>query len=274
MKIAWLTDIHLNFVSPDTWRKFVRSIRIAKPDAVLISGDIGEAQSVCSYLADLDAALQIPIYFVLGNHDFYNGSIARVRQDVQRLVSSGGRMIYLSVGQVVELTKTTALVGHDGWADTRFGDFNNSGVILNDYLLIRELRPKGLHGHFGPRPKSELVIILQRLAAEAATHFEACLNEALTSYDNVIAVTHVPPFREACWYGSHISDDSFLPHFSSKVVGDVMAAAMKRHPNKNLTVLCGHTHGSGTAQILPNLEVLTGGATYGEPAVSRIIEIQ
>jgi len=274
MKIAWFTDIHLNFVSPDTWRKFVRLIRIAKPDAVLISGDIGEAQSVCSYLKDLDSALQIPIYFVLGNHDFYNGSINRVRNTVQELVSSCQHLTYLSSNRVVELTEATALVGHDGWADARFGDFNNSGVILNDYLLIQELRPKGLHGHFGPRPKSELVIILQRLAAEAATHFESYLNEALNSHENVIAVTHVPPFREACWYEGHISDDDFLPHFSSKVVGDVMAAAMKRHPNKNLTVLCGHTHGSGTAQILPNLEVLTGGATYGEPAISRIIEIQ
>jgi hypothetical protein len=32
-----------------------------------------------------------------------------------------------------------------------------------------------------------------------------------------------------------------------------------------MTVLCGHTHGAGRAQLLPNLEVKTGGADYGWP---------
>ena len=39
-----------------------------------------------------------------------------------------------------------------------------------------------------------------------------------------------------------------------------------------MTVLCGHTHGEGQAQILPNLKVLTGGAKYGEPRVQRVFE--
>jgi 3',5'-cyclic-AMP phosphodiesterase len=38
------------------------------------------------------------------------------------------------------LTPNTALVGHDGWGDGRLGDLNWSGVILNDFLLIEELR--------------------------------------------------------------------------------------------------------------------------------------
>ncbi len=41
-----------------------------------------------------------------------------------------------------------------------------------------------------------------------------------------------------------------------------------------MTVLCGHTHGSGDAQILPNLRVLTGGAVYGRPGVQRVIEVE
>lgn len=34
-----------------------------------------------------------------------------------------------------------------------------------------------------------------------------------------------------------------------------------------------HTHGSGEAQILPNLRVLTGGARYGAPVVQRVLEV-
>jgi 3',5'-cyclic-AMP phosphodiesterase len=52
-----------------------------------------------------------------------------------------------------------------------------------------------------------------------------------------------------------------------------LAGAMKRWPGRKMTVLCGHTHGSGEAKILPNLNVLTGGAEYGTPVVQRILEI-
>ena len=48
---------------------------------------------------------------------------------------------------------------------------------------------------------------------------------------------------------------------------------MKAHPNRELTVLCGHTHGEGEAQILKNLRVLTGGAKYGVPTIQQVFEM-
>ena len=48
---------------------------------------------------------------------------------------------------------------------------------------------------------------------------------------------------------------------------------MEEHANCNLTVLCGHTHGTGCAEILPNLVVKTGGAEYGHPKLQGIIEL-
>jgi hypothetical protein len=40
-----------------------------------------------------------------------------------------------------------------------------------------------------------------------------------------------------------------------------------------MTVLCGHTHGGGQAQILPNLRVLTGGARYGRLELQQVLEV-
>jgi len=37
--------------------------------------------------------------------------------------------------------------------------------------------------------------------------------------------------------------------------------------------LVGHTHGAGTNEPLPNLQVITGGADYGHPQIERIIEV-
>lgn len=46
MRLAWLTDIHLNFVDAAALPPFLESIA-QRADAVAISGDIGESQDVC-----------------------------------------------------------------------------------------------------------------------------------------------------------------------------------------------------------------------------------
>ena len=129
-----------------------------------------------------------------------------------------------------------------------------------DGMLARE------HGQ-----KSRMGAVLNELGDEAAGYFEELLPRALESFENVILVTHVPPFREACWYDGKISNDDYLPHFSCKAVGEVLVRTMQRYPKRRLTVLCGHTHGAGVAQILDNLVVKTGGAEYGAPALQEVL---
>ncbi len=40
---------------------------------------------------------------------------------------------------------------------------------------------------------------------------------------------------------------------------------MGARPDRDMTVLCGHTHGEGYVEVLPNLRMRTGGAVYGQP---------
>ena len=81
MRLVWLTDIHLNFVDAQRLREFLESIR-QQADAVAISGDIAESPGVVHYLKTMEEVLQKPIYFVLGNDDFYRSSIAKTRLQV------------------------------------------------------------------------------------------------------------------------------------------------------------------------------------------------
>ena len=162
----------------------------------------------------------------------------------------------------MELTRETGLLGHDSWADGRLGRGAASTVLLNDYRLIEEFRGANIGARFAT---------LRALAEEAATHFRLILPDALDRFRRLILLTHVPPFREACWHEGDISDDEFLRHFTCKVVGDVLMETMSQRPDRDLTVLCGHTHGAGTVEILPNLRVWTGGAAYGKPEVQRVI---
>jgi Icc protein len=82
-RIAWLTDIHLDFLSPQKVKAFCRNIVEHNPEAVLIGGDIGDARTIKVYLRILEDELCRPIYFVLGNHDYYRGSIAGVRTAIK-----------------------------------------------------------------------------------------------------------------------------------------------------------------------------------------------
>jgi len=266
MRLGWLTDIHLNFVSPRKRSQFYAQVREEKLDALVFGGDIGEADSVTELLAEMANGLRIPIYFVLGNHDFYGGSIGSVREAVAREAAASRWLHWLPANGVIPLTANTALVGHDSWADGRLGDFFGSEVMLNDYVLIAELR--GLN-------KQERFAKLNALGDEAVGFLDSRVRQALgQEYRNVIALTHVPPFRHSCWHEGQVSNDDFLPHFACQALGERLAVIMREHPDRTMTVLCGHTHSPGVAGILSNLKVLTGGAQYGEPKLQQVLELE
>ncbi len=275
-RLAWLTDIHLNFVSPDNVAVLVHQVQQGYPDAVFVGGDIGEADSFAGFLRRLVALLELPIYFVLGNHDFYHGSITEVREAARSLHRDSAQLNWLPDADVIHLTDETTLVGHGGWGDGRIGNFLQSDVLLNDYALIQELRQ--LHRPDAVSPESiltpKLLEMLHSLGDEAAEHLREVIPKALEESGHVVVLTHVPPFQEACWHQRQISDKNWAPHFTCQAVGDVLEEFMKLYPNRRMTVLCGHTHSSGQAQILANLEVLTGEAEYGLPKVQQILEVK
>jgi Icc-related predicted phosphoesterase len=165
---------------------------------------------------------------------------------------------------VVELTESTGLIGHGGWADGRLGLGQRSQVVLNDYVHIGEFVGLGQEERFRQ---------LNTLGDQAAEYFRNLLPTAAERFPNLLLLTHVPPFREACWHEGRVSDDEYLPHFASWAVGEVLAEVMSGFPESDLTVLCGHTHSDGEVKIAPNLHVRTGGAVYGRPQVQELIVV-
>ncbi len=264
MRVVWATDIHLNFLNPKERETFFSSILEQKPDALFITGDIAEAPTLEPLLMEMNQSIQRPVYFVLGNHDFYYSSISQVRSTLQNLCHAHQNLTYLSGHGIVQLTPTTALLGHDGWGDGRFGNYLKTPVRLSDFELIQELVDANYE---------ELIQRLRQLGDEAASAIQGSLQIALDSNQHIIFLTHVPPFKEACWYEGKVGSDDWLPFFTCKAVGDVLLKLVQDRPKCQVTVLCGHTHNEGIAQILPNLRVLTGSAEYGAPRVQHVLEI-
>jgi 3',5'-cyclic-AMP phosphodiesterase len=263
-RVAWLTDLHLNFISQREIVDFVQRVAREEPAAVLISGDIGESHDIAKHLDTFQTHLKCPIYFVLGNHDYYFGKIHEVRRNVRGYCNHFPKLRYLTSGESYPLTPTIGIVGHDGWGDARLGDYDNSLIMLNDFGLIHDL--KGLS-------TSDRKRMLGMLGDMAAQHFRKVLPAALRQWRHVFAVTHVPPWREACWHVGGQSGEDWLPFFSCKAVGDALVEIMQQHPHQQLTVVCGHTHSGGESDILPNLKVYTGRAEYGAPEIQRIFEL-
>ena len=266
-RLAWISDIHLNFVDARGRQEFYQSISAAQPSELLVGGDIGEASSLIGLLKEMAAALPgLPIYFVLGNHDFYGSSMERVREGMIDLTSSHRQLTWLTSEDYIDLGNQSALIGDDGWADGRLGDYERSTILLNDYLRIAEFIPS-------LDDKQQRLQLLNQLGDEAAARVHGKLLGVLKNpeFRQIVFLTHAPPFREACWHEGGLSGLDWLPHFTCKAIGDVLVEVMEAHSDKQMTVLCGHTHSSGVAQIRPNLIVRTAAAEYGQPALQSLV---
>ncbi len=263
MKLAWVTDIHLDFLDDGGLARFAALLEQSSADAFLIGGDIAKAGSVERHLRTLEARLLRPLYFVLGNHDFYVGSISKVRSAMRALTDRSKLLKWLPAAGVIPLSRTAALVGHDGWYDGRHGSYWKTNVALNDFHLIEELR--GKHGH-------DRLRLMQSLADEGAAYLEAALHDAMAAHRRIVVVTHVPPFPACATYQGRPSDENWLPFFCCRSIGDVLRKAAAARPEREVLVLCGHSHGGSDVEILPNLRVRTGEAEYRRPVVQDVID--
>ncbi len=89
-RLAWATDIHLEFCSTLRIEEFASEVRATSPDALLLAGDTATAPSLATALTLLERLLPCPIWFVLGNHDFYEGILAAVRAEIADLMAALG----------------------------------------------------------------------------------------------------------------------------------------------------------------------------------------
>ncbi len=257
MKLIWASDIHLNHVPLDNIRKiFFDEINTSEADALVITGDISDGKKFKSDFNELKNNINMDIYFVLGNHDFYHSGFSKVRNEMK----SYGKN-YLGNASIIELSKTTAMIGHDGWYDIRNGTPNK--ILLNDFFYIEELQKAYMYGSI-----SELTEAVQKNAKISSDYFRSILNKVFLKYDEVILATHVPPFANIVDKGdSNNSNEYFLPYYSSKEAGQVLLDVMIKFKNKQLTVLCGHTHRKAKYKPLNNLEVFCASASYGTPEI-------
>lgn len=273
MKLLWCSDIHLNFLPKKNRKQFYYKINRKKADAIVISGDIAESHNMVQLVTEMRETCKIPIYFVMGNHDYYGSSIALVR----KAAAVTGEC--LSSMNHAHLSETTALTGVDGWGDCRNGDYENSRLQMSDWHYIDDLREARILNHTQELVKGKpfidhLKVKLQELAdADAFALTEKVRNIIADGYTKVIIVTHVPAFEDACLYAGTKSTPSGLPFFSSRILGEAMLPLVDKHSEVDFLWLSGHTHARACLKPRDNLTVKVAEASYYFPKIEEIIEL-
>lgn len=263
-RIAWVTDPHFDHATLDTWQAWADELDRQRPTSIVLTGDISEGLDVAYQLRCIAETFAIPIYFVLGNHDFYGKSISETRRDMIDLARDVEHLHYLTDHGVIVPCDGFAIVGEDGWGDATHGDYAGSMVRLNDFALIEDFHrsdPACWHS------------MLQDEGRQAGERLRHKLQSVPDATEHVLIATHVPPFREACWYEGQTTNDQWAPFFVCGGVGDVLLDLARCNPNCHYVVLCGHTHSDGDAEILPNLKIHTGHSRYGTLDIESIIRL-
>ncbi len=254
-RIAWTTDIHLDRLTERDYAEYKEYLIELNPDCLIISGDIAEGKVVCRSLKDFDESFDFPIYFVLGNHDFYFGSFAKVEESIRNLVKKSKKLHWLTESGIIELNDSTALIGVEGWGDAKNGNLNLSEGAARDILAIEDY--KGLN-------REEIKLFLNEKGEKYAEMLKPVLLKAVEKFEKVILVTHVPPFVDVCLDRSlRICGEFKLPFYTCKTIGDMILEVMSENPACKMTVLCGHTHEKADAQILENMRVRVKESGYG-----------
>lgn len=265
---AWATDVHLDFLGADQNRliKFAESLVSAGPTGLFLTGDLSTAKQLIYHLSAIERVAQRPIYFVLGNHDYYGADVEQVRKAMRELTNVSPFLRYMPTMPYYALSPATAVIGHDCWYDAQLGDPQGSRFEMTDWDAIGDFRP--IRGN-----RASIITQARKLAHEGVTHIHNGIKAAVRYHKNIIILTHFPPYAQTHVHEGKIGDADAMPWFTNKFLGDMLLDAAKTFPSHSFTVLCGHTHGKYSGKITENLSVHVGGAEYNKPVLQGLIDV-
>lgn len=257
MKLLWLTDLHLDRATPAAREQFYLRLKEQSYSAAVITGDIACGSTIKGHLADLaQASNPRPVYFLLGNHDFYGSSFSEVQGRVEMACAKHENLRQLGHGEIIALGNEDVLIGHQGWADGRAGWGSRSMARNPDFYAIRDFS--------GLTPK-EAFARVNELGRESAHYFRELLPYTLTCHGRVWVATHVPPFSHAAYFNGKPCDRLRQPFYSNISAGRVIRGIAGKFPDRQIKILCGHTHCRAAVRAASNIDVLVGAARTGQP---------
>lgn len=253
LKIIWYSDTHLNRLLPWNRFLFVKRVKSQKADGLFLTGDISHGLSINSDLQYLAEKLDIPIYFVLGNHDYYLRSMDKVHDQLLNLTSKYSNLHWLTNSQVLSLNKKTAVIGAEGWYDASLGDPEYLKYTL-DWLLIKDFRKLS---NF-----KERLAKFKELALNSADLISKKLEESFENHKITYILTHYPAWEQATRDVGTYMEKFWLPYNVNLTMGRAIEKVVKKHKKKRVIVLSGHLHCQSTIMVNKRIQCVVNDASY------------
>lgn len=264
MKLAHITDVHLDYVDKTNRYSFYKTLK--RYDGIICTGDTSNGLDLILHLSELLEEVNKPLYLINGNHDFYYSSFENVKNKLKLLKQRNNNFYYLTNENIIKLNGTTSLIGDDGWCDGKWRFPLTSLVFSWDWKNIWDFRDCS--------NKNEKYQLMFDLCLLSAQRISKKLELALHQSQTVYLATHFPPWCEG-WNKKRmsLSDLFWAPYEGSKFIAKTIEDIMKREPYKKLIVLSGHCHYKRYETISNNIELRVGNAEVGKPSIEQIIEI-
>jgi predicted phosphohydrolase len=261
MNYAWLTDPHFNFLEESKVIDFLLKLSKLNIDGLFITGDISTGPEIYRHLQLVEKLLQKPVYFILGNHDYYRSSFDKIDRLMEKIKKETSNLHYMTHSEPIKLAPGVGLIGQDGWYDSYWREPLTSLVFVWDWFFITDFRIC-----FSNKERLELS---RERAFENALQAEISLKKALKSYDTVYFLTHFPPWPDFDRW-CQLFEKFWMPYNYSKIMASTLQDVMAQHPTKKLIVLAGHSHDRKVKQIAPNIILKTAEAGHGKCQLGEI----
>lgn len=263
--LLWMSDLHLDQAPTKNCRKLLRDLKTTEYDAAVITGDTAASATLPQHLEALaHACAPRPVYFGLGNHDFYGSSISATQGQIRTLCHRVSNLHHLQDHGVVWLIPNAVLIGHHGWADARCGWGNKTYVRSPDHWCIDDFRKLDQVGRFD---------LMAELGNASTRWIRQNLNTVIRNATTLIIATHVPAFHTSAHYNGTPCGPCHSPHYVNASLGGLLIGTARHNLQKQFTVLSGHTHSEVQEHILANLESRVAGAKRGSPRIQGILPV-
>jgi predicted phosphohydrolase len=253
-KYLWYSDTHLNSTFP--WSKYVmyHAIEKERPKGLFLTGDISNGVLLKHDLSQLAQNINCPIYFVLGNHDYFWSGIDKTHKRVRNLCKTYNNLFWLTESPIIELDEDIGLIGTEGWYDLSLGDSKYIKYTF-DWFCIPDFRKMS--------SMDERFNAFKQMATVSSDFIEKQLISAFDKgYKTIYLLTHFPIFAEATFDLDSFFGKWWLSYNINYRLGETVKKIMDKNKKKNLIVLSGHVHERQFAQVSRNIISFTSAASY------------
>jgi putative phosphoesterase len=230
MKIGFISDLHIDRnhkVSAKEYLTMLRDIIVAKNlETLVIGGDISNHYTTTfKFVEELQKQAKIPVYFIPGNHDFWEEKEAR--KNTRKIYEHYQKHPQSLVESPLQLNEDYTLVGHPGW-------YNHAVYDKEQFSSEDVEHGKFRWAYWQDKLRMDWEMSDQDVSKRFANIIEKDLEEVTT--ENIILQTHVVTVPEFTMPMPHRIFDFFNAY---------MATNDLKHVHKEFPIthqFMGHVH--------------------------------